>query len=75
MAEYADICAWNPEGTLFQILDEEKFICQILPRHFKHNKLNSFIRQVIGIPFSSTSTVFEKSASRSPKKPSSTSSS
>jgi hypothetical protein len=52
MADYADICAWNSEGTLFQILDEDRFVREILPQYFKHHKLNSFIRQVKSIPFS-----------------------
>ena len=38
--------AWNSEGTHFAMLDKTKFISEILPIHFKHQKYSSFLRQM-----------------------------
>ena len=41
-----DLLNWNPDGTKFEIIDKDKFIQEILPKHFKHKKYSSFLRQV-----------------------------
>ncbi|CAO2623641.1 Heat shock factor protein 3 [Lemmus lemmus] len=37
---------WSKDGQSFQIVNEENFSKQILPKYFKHNKISSFIRQL-----------------------------
>lgn len=41
-----DILTWVDQGLAFKILDERKFIAEILPRFFKSSKMNSFVRQL-----------------------------
>ena len=38
--------AWSDEGTSFEVHNRVDFIKEILPRYFKHNNMNSFIRQL-----------------------------
>ena len=38
--------AWSDEGTSFEVHQREQFIQVILPRYFKHQNMNSFIRQL-----------------------------
>jgi hypothetical protein len=40
------IIRWSPHGTSFSILDTEIFAKDIVPHHFNHSNLSSFIRQV-----------------------------
>lgn len=41
-----DVISWNDEGTAIVIKNPTEFAQTILPTYFKHNNLNSFIRQV-----------------------------
>jgi len=44
--KYTDIISWNDEGTAIVIKNPTDFAQTILPTYFKHNNLNSFIRQL-----------------------------
>ena len=44
--KYTDIISWNDEGTAIVIKSPTDFAQTILPTYFKHNNLNSFIRQL-----------------------------
>ena len=37
---------WAPGGRSFLVMDQTKFSKEILPNYFKHQKMNSFIRQL-----------------------------
>ncbi|XP_072264933.1 heat shock factor protein 2-like isoform X3 [Pyxicephalus adspersus] len=39
------IC-WSQDGNSFIVLNETSFAKEILPRHFKHNNMASFVRQL-----------------------------
>ncbi|KAI0983670.1 hypothetical protein GJ496_002047 [Pomphorhynchus laevis] len=41
-----DLIRWAKSGTWFGIRDHNKFAETILPQYFKHNNMNSFIRQL-----------------------------
>ncbi|CAH6780175.1 heat shock factor protein 3 [Phodopus roborovskii] len=40
------VIRWSKDGHSFQIVNEEIFSNEILPKYFKHNKIASFIRQL-----------------------------
>lgn len=40
------IVRWSDDGKSFKIIDQNKFVNEVLPRYFKHNKLRSFQRQL-----------------------------
>jgi len=42
----SDVICWNEEGTAIVIKNPSEFAQTILPIYFKHNNLNSFIRQL-----------------------------
>lgn len=42
-----DIVSWTPDGESFQIKDTQRFAETVLPQAFRHNNLDSFIRQVL----------------------------
>lgn len=44
--EYKDICSWNEEGNAITIKQLDQFTNIVLPKHFKHRNLPSFIRQL-----------------------------
>jgi len=43
---HADIVSWSEDGNFIVIKDIQKFSQRILPIYFKHNKMNSFVRQL-----------------------------
>jgi hypothetical protein len=44
--QYLDIISWNQEGNAIIIKNPTDFAQSVLPTYFKHNNLNSFIRQL-----------------------------
>ena len=45
---HSEIICWNDGGSEIVIEDTRMFAQQILPKYFRHNKLESFVRQVFG---------------------------
>uniref|UniRef100_A0A7E4VYE5 HSF_DOMAIN domain-containing protein n=1 Tax=Panagrellus redivivus TaxID=6233 RepID=A0A7E4VYE5_PANRE len=43
---YFDVIRWDDSGYSFHILDPYSFCRNVLPQYFKHNNLNSLIRQL-----------------------------
>ncbi|CAI4222174.1 unnamed protein product [Auanema sp. JU1783] len=43
---YQQIIRWDPSGYSFHIVDPYSFCRNVLPHYFKHNNLNSLIRQL-----------------------------
>jgi osomolarity two-component system response regulator SKN7 len=43
---YQKVISWDPDGLTFSIHDPVKFTETVLNKHFKHNNLFSFIRQL-----------------------------
>lgn len=44
--EFSKVIFWGPNGKDFVIKDVNKFEEIVLPRYFRHQKINSFIRQL-----------------------------
>jgi len=42
----ADVISWSDNGKSFLVVDADMFCNKILPKHFRHNKLTSFQRQL-----------------------------
>ncbi|GAB1302986.1 Heat shock factor protein 3 [Apodemus speciosus] len=40
------VIRWSKDGHSFQIVNQETFAKEVLPKYFKHNRLASFIRQL-----------------------------
>jgi hypothetical protein len=40
------IVSWNIDGTSFQVHNIERFVTEVLPKHFKQSKYKSFQRQL-----------------------------
>ena len=40
------LVSWSSNGRSFIVFDQVKFSKQILPNYFKHQKMNSFVRQL-----------------------------
>lgn len=43
---YYEIIRWDESGYSFHILDPYSFCRNVLPQYYKHNNLNSLIRQL-----------------------------
>jgi len=41
---HAHICRFTNDGTMFQILDTKSFEAHVLPRYFRHGRIDSFKR-------------------------------
>ena len=46
LEDYTKIIYWSGSGEEFMIRDVDKFEEIVLPRYFRHNKMNSFVRQL-----------------------------
>ncbi|KAK0429177.1 hypothetical protein QR680_011233 [Steinernema hermaphroditum] len=44
--EHSSIVCWDESGFSFHIIDQFAFSKNVLPRYFKHNNLNSLVRQL-----------------------------
>lgn len=44
--DFSRVVYWSPSGAEFIIKDINKFQQVVLPKYFRHNKINSFIRQL-----------------------------
>lgn len=44
--EFRGIIDWNNEGDAFIVKEIESFATEVLPKYFKHNNFQSFVRQV-----------------------------
>ncbi|XP_028630188.1 heat shock factor protein 3-like isoform X2 [Grammomys surdaster] len=40
------VIRWSKDGHSFQIVNQETFAKELLPKYFKHNKIASFVRQL-----------------------------
>ncbi|PHH84486.1 hypothetical protein CDD83_1863 [Cordyceps sp. RAO-2017] len=43
---HQDVARWGKDGDTFVVVEGEKFTRSILPKHFKHSNMSSFIRQL-----------------------------
>ena len=48
---YSHIISWLPHGRSWRVLQPKVFAQQIIPLHFRHNRISSFMRQVNGWGF------------------------
>lgn len=46
ISDYTKIIYWSSNGLEFTIKDISKFEEIVLPKYFRHNKMNSFVRQL-----------------------------
>uniref|UniRef100_A0A8C4R6R3 Heat shock transcription factor 4 n=1 Tax=Eptatretus burgeri TaxID=7764 RepID=A0A8C4R6R3_EPTBU len=44
--ETNELIFWSANGQSFLVYDEHRFAKEILPKYFKHSKMNSFVRQL-----------------------------
>ncbi|XP_057616658.1 heat shock factor protein 3-like [Chionomys nivalis] len=56
------VIRWSKDGQSFEIVNEENFSNEILPKYFKHNKIASFIRQLNMYGFRKISPQSEKTS-------------
>lgn len=41
-----NLVSWGMDGTSFVVKDQNQFAKKVLPNYFKHQKMNSFVRQL-----------------------------
>jgi transcription elongation GreA/GreB family factor len=58
---FQEVIRWDLSGESFRILDQQTFCSEILPNFFKHNNLNSFVRQLNLYGFRKVSSVSKNS--------------
>nr|CAG8437136.1 8071_t:CDS:2 [Entrophospora candida] len=58
---YAHIVSWGITGDTFVVHEPKEFSKSILPQHFKHNKMASFVRQLNKYDFHKIKTNDEES--------------
>jgi len=44
--EYSDYITWLPHGYAWKIVNRKQFEAVVIPRHFRHGRFTSFMRQV-----------------------------
>lgn len=44
--EYRNSCCWSRDGNSIIIKDQSHFTKYVLPKYFKHNNFQSFVRQL-----------------------------
>ncbi|XP_005081206.1 heat shock factor protein 3-like [Mesocricetus auratus] len=67
-AVFDHVIRWSKDGHSFQIVNEETFCNEILPKYFKHNKITSFIRQLNLYGFRKTTTALPSENNSNEKK-------
>ncbi|ERE65149.1 heat shock factor protein 3 [Cricetulus griseus] len=63
------VIRWSKDGQSFQIVNQETFCNEILPKYFKHNKIASFIRQLNMYGFRKTMSLQSENTSDEKKIP------
>jgi hypothetical protein len=48
--DYGDYIIWLPNGCAWKIVERKNFETVVIPRHFRHERFTSFMRQVRMIP-------------------------
>jgi HSF-type DNA-binding len=43
---FNDVIQWQSHGRSFRVLDSKRFVAEVLPKYFKQNKFQSFLRQL-----------------------------
>jgi hypothetical protein len=54
LPDYREYIDWQPDGKSFLIKEVEKFSKYVLPKYYKHNNFQSFVRQLNMYSFSKT---------------------
>ena len=49
--KFQDIVTWLPNGCSWRVLDQKKFVEEVIPCYFRHRNFASFMRQVNGWGF------------------------
>lgn len=51
------LVSWSNDGTSFIVRDQNQFAKKVLPNYFKHQKMNSFVRQLNMYGFKKVSSI------------------
>ena len=49
--DLSEIITWLPHGCSWKIVNKSRFVEEVIPKFFNHNKFKSFLRQVNGWGF------------------------